>query len=95
VSKIQGQPVSVTLDGETALRIFVDLEEFVVSLDRILSRIGRGADPEILVDFFVERRVFQRLALARRDVTEAVEQYVDSAVLDELAESGYKYTDPT
>lgn len=94
MSEIPGYSAQVSLDSEVALRLFVDLEEVVVSLDRILSRIGAGADPGILVNYVVDRQIFQRLAAARRDVTDAIEEHIPSEVLEELAEKGYRYTDP-
>jgi hypothetical protein len=83
--------VSLGLDDATVL--FQDLEEYVVSLDRILSRIGSGADPAILVDYIVERKLRDRLARARGFVGDALELVLDEAEVERIAENGFRYSD--
>ncbi|MFI6168527.1 hypothetical protein ACIBCN_17240 [Nocardia sp. NPDC051052] len=75
-----------------AIELFCDMEEFVKSLDRIRSRIAfGGADPQILVDYIVDREVFQRLAKARRRLIELVEPVIGAEQLEEIAEGVYAY----
>ncbi|YCK33569.1 hypothetical protein ACNF49_05575 [Actinomadura sp. ATCC 39365] len=82
----------VTLRLPDAIEHFSDLEEFVVSLDRIRSRIAfADASPQILVDYMVDRELFQRLARARGLVGDAVEAVIGAARLEEIAEEGYVY----
>ncbi|MEU0792392.1 hypothetical protein ABZ342_20175 [Amycolatopsis sp. NPDC005961] len=45
------------MSEEDLTRLFGDLEEVVVSLDRLLSRIGAGDEPDKLVRFVVERNL--------------------------------------
>ncbi|MEV8614531.1 hypothetical protein AB0383_42635 [Amycolatopsis sp. NPDC051373] len=42
--------------------LFGDLEELVVSLARLMSGIGSGADPSILVQYMADRSIRARLA---------------------------------
>lgn len=82
----------VSLPLVDALRLLADVNEFVVSLDRIRSRIAfGGADPQILVDYVVDREVFQRLAEARRRLVEMVVPVIGEDGLEEIGESGYVY----
>ncbi|MEU1393890.1 MULTISPECIES: hypothetical protein [unclassified Nonomuraea] len=75
-----------------AIELFSDLNEFVVSLDRIRSRIAfADASPRILVDYMVDRELFQRLARARELVGDAVEAVIGDERLEEIAEEGYVY----
>ncbi|MEV4365972.1 hypothetical protein AB0J71_02805 [Nonomuraea sp. NPDC049637] len=82
----------VTLRLSEAIELFSDLNEFVVSLDRIRSRIAfADASPRILVDYMVDRELFQRLARARELVGDAVEAVIGDERLEEIAEEGYVY----
>ncbi|MEU6086474.1 hypothetical protein ABZ865_06620 [Streptomyces sp. NPDC047085] len=82
--------VPVELAGFTEL--FRDLEEYVVSLDRVLSRIGAGEDPRILLEYVVEYGLPARLARAREFVGDALEQVIGAEALEEIAEhiEGYR-----
>jgi hypothetical protein len=75
-------------------RVFADLEEVVVSLDRILSRIGAGAAPDILVRFVVERDLRVRLARDRTVVGDALAGVIGEEAVEEIAEAQYRYVDP-
>jgi hypothetical protein len=91
---MSGHDVMVPVDLQTLMRLFADLEEYVVSLDRILSRIGSGADSGILLNYVVERDVFRRLATTRMVITQILDGVVDEYELEEIAESTFKYSDP-
>lgn len=72
-----------------------DLNEYVVSLDRIFSRLGTGDYPDsILTDYMVQRRVPQRLAQLRRLVCDALEDAVGAEETERIAEEAYAYEDP-
>ncbi|MEU5863734.1 MULTISPECIES: hypothetical protein [unclassified Nonomuraea] len=82
----------VTLRLPDAIELFSDLNEFVVSLDRIRSRIAfADASPQILVDYMVDRELFQRLAKWRGLLGDAVEAVIGDERLEEIAEEGYVY----
>ncbi|WP_320779473.1 hypothetical protein [Streptomyces sp. CRN 30] len=83
--------ISVELAGFTGL--FQDLEEYVVSLDRVLSRIGAGADPRILLDYVVEYGLPARLARARQFVGDSLEEVIGAEALEEIAEQVEGYSD--
>ena len=78
---------------EDMVTLFGDAEEYVVSLDRILSRIGAGRDPEILLNYVVDRQVFQRIAHARQVLAGALEEVVGVDEVERIAESRYRYHD--
>jgi hypothetical protein len=84
------QSIPVELTGFTEL--FQDLEEYVVSLDRVLSRIGAGEDPRILLEYVVEYGLPARLARARGFVGDSLEKIIGAAALEEIAEQveGYR-----
>ncbi|GAA0613517.1 hypothetical protein HPO96_26740 [Kribbella sandramycini] len=84
---------SVEVPLEDLLSVFGDLEEYVVSLDRILSRVSFGGDPAVLVGYVADRDVFRRVAFARRRLTELLEPVVDPEVLDRVAGEAYIYSD--
>lgn len=86
-----GEKLQIPLDD--ALLIFRDLEEYVVSFDRILSRIGAGADPVTLIDYLADRDIPSRLARARGIMGELLEERIGAEAVDEIAENGYVYTD--
>ena len=77
---------------DDAVQIFRDLEEYVVSLDRIISRIGSGADPVIIVDYLADHRVLPRLAHARELLGDKLEAIVGEEQLEAIAESVFKYS---
>ncbi|WP_327254632.1 hypothetical protein [Streptomyces sp. NBC_01244] len=77
-----------------AIQATRDLNEYVVSLDRILSRIGTGGkDPEILCDYVVDRKVLRRLGNLRNVIGTALEQELGEEAVHEIAEEAYFYTD--
>lgn len=84
--------VPVELAGFTEL--FRDLEEYVVSLDRVLSRIGAGEDPRVLLEYVVEYGLPARLARARGFVGDALESVIGADALEAVAEQveGYRGT---
>jgi len=83
----------VEVPTDDLLAAFRDLEEYVVSLDRILSRIDFGGDPSLLARYVSDRDVFRRLAKARARLTDLLEPVVGSDSLDRVAEEAYKYSD--
>ncbi|MBT2415241.1 hypothetical protein J7I94_32680 [Streptomyces sp. ISL-12] len=83
--------ISVELAGFTGL--FRDLEEYVVSLDRVLSRIGAGEDPRILLEYVVEYGLPSRLAQAREFVGDSLERVIGAEALEEIAEQVEAYRD--
>jgi hypothetical protein len=85
--------MKLTIRLEDALLLFKDLEEYVVSFDRIISRLGAGADPEILVDYLMDRRVYPRLAQARRIMADLVESAIGAEKLEAIAEDVFAYSD--
>ncbi|MEW2303823.1 hypothetical protein AB0958_28305 [Streptomyces sp. NPDC006655] len=85
------QGIPVDLAGFTDL--FRDLEEYVVSLDRVLSRIGAGADPRVLLDYVVEYEIPARLARAREFVGNSLEEAIGAEALEEIAEQVEGYRD--
>ncbi|MEW2161034.1 hypothetical protein AB0950_38315 [Streptomyces sp. NPDC007189] len=85
------QSISVELAGFTDL--FRDLEEYVVSLDRILSRIGAGEDPRVLLEYVVEYGLPARLARAREFVGDSLERVIGAEALEEIAEQVKGYRD--
>ncbi|MER6051038.1 hypothetical protein ABT168_26900 [Streptomyces sp. NPDC001793] len=84
---------NLQLPVDDAALAFQDLEEFVVSLDRILSRIGAGADPVILVDYLAERRVPARLAHLRGLFGDLLESAIGAEAVEEMAQEGFVYSD--
>lgn len=87
-------PATVSITLAEAIEAVRDLDEYVVSLDRIRSRIAFGGhSPEILLDYIIDRNVFQRLAHLRRVVCDAVAEVVGEEMVEEIAESAYAYTD--
>ncbi|MCE3033137.1 MULTISPECIES: hypothetical protein [Streptomyces] len=83
-----------SLGAEDALLLFRDLEEYVVSLDRILSRLAAGADPAFLADYPVDRRVAARPARARGTVGDALEAVIGAEALEDIAEGVFRYSGP-
>lgn len=85
---------TVPVDIKVLVQLFLDTEEYVVSLDRILSRIGSGSDPKILVEYIVARDVFARLGRAREELGELLDSIYGSNEVDEIAEKAFRYVDP-
>lgn len=84
---------TVNLTAEDATRLFGDLEELTVNLDRILSRIGAGSDPGILLNYVVERNIRSRIAWARGMVGDALEAAIGADAVETLAGDVFRYTD--
>jgi len=85
--------VEAELAGFTDL--FRDLEEYVVSLDRVLSRIGAGGDPGLLLEYVVEHGLPARLARAREFVGDALETVIGAEALEAIADQVEGYRDRT
>lgn len=81
------------LDFDKAMSLFLDLEEYTVSLDRIMSRINGGADPEILLNYVLDRMVASRMSHARTFVGDVIAVHIGEEALEEAAEGAYKYSD--
>lgn len=92
---MEGEMVSVNLDQDSLVRFAQDLNEYVVCLDRIMSRLGTGQySSQILVDYIVDRNVLRRIALLRTSICDALEEKIGSEAMDELMEAAYFYQDP-
>ncbi|WP_241842174.1 hypothetical protein [Pseudofrankia sp. BMG5.36] len=76
-----------------AVNAFRDLNELVVSFDRIGSRIGNGRNPAILYGYVVDHDVTPRLARLREILGEALEEALSEEEVDQIGESSYFYTD--
>ncbi|OHV34178.1 hypothetical protein BCD49_24935 [Pseudofrankia sp. EUN1h] len=88
------EPEQVTITLADAISAFRDLNEFVVSLDRIGSRIGGGNNsPDILYGYIVSHDVGPRLARLRRMLGDALESAIGEDEVDRIGESSYFYTD--
>ncbi|MFF1451906.1 hypothetical protein ACFVYF_27755 [Streptomyces sp. NPDC058274] len=77
---------SIPVELEGLVEVFRDLEDYVISLDRVLSRIGAGEDPRILVEYVVEHNLPARMARAREFVGDSLERYIGADKLEEIAE---------
>jgi hypothetical protein len=89
------KPAFVVLPTEVVIDAARDLNEYVVCLDRIFSRLGTGNyDPEILANYLVEHRVSQRLAQLREKVFDALDEAVGAEESERIAEESYFYQDP-
>lgn len=84
---------TVSIPVKDLLRVFKDLEEYVVSLDRILSRIQSGGDPAILVKYVSQRDIFRRIAQDRYRLVELLAPIVGQEELEQVAEEAYVFTD--
>lgn len=89
-----GSAGEARLSRDELTRLFADLEEIVVSLDRILSRIGAGASPDRLLRFVVERDLLSRLAQDRALVGDALAGLIGEEAVEDIAEAQYRYVDP-
>jgi hypothetical protein len=88
------EPEQVTITLADAISAFRDLNEFVVSLDRIGSRIGSGnKNPDILYSYIVGHDVGLRLSRLRRMLGDALESVISEDEIDGIGESSYFYTD--
>lgn len=80
-----------------AVAVLRDLNEFVVSLDRLGSRQASGtADARTVGEFVAEWDVARRLARARRVVTEALDAELseeENTEIDGLCEQGRFFGD--
>ncbi|WP_329388838.1 hypothetical protein OG625_34565 [Streptomyces sp. NBC_01351] len=80
-----------------AVAVLQDLNEFVVSLDRLRSRVGSGTADESTVGTFVfDWDVLGRLARARQVFGVALDEQLteeENLEIDELCEQGRFYTD--
>jgi hypothetical protein len=94
VSAEAGSTGEARLSEDDLTKLFGDLEEIVVSLDRLLSRIGAGAGPDKLLQFVVERDLLGRLARDRAVVGDALARIIGEERVEEIAESQYRYVDP-
>lgn len=85
--------VHIPLDrAVTAAR---DLNELVVSLDRIMSRIASDTnDPVILAQYVADQRVIYRIAWVRSEIFDALEKVVGVRRADEIAEEGHESSYP-
>ncbi|WP_326566305.1 hypothetical protein VSH64_31085 [Amycolatopsis rhabdoformis] len=92
ISGEDAYPAVTPVPTADLVRVFGDLEELVVSLDRIMSRIGSGADPQILVDYLVDRSLFPRLARARGDLGDALAASLGEAEVERIAEGKYWFS---
>ncbi|MER8060193.1 MULTISPECIES: hypothetical protein [unclassified Streptomyces] len=81
------------LSLEDAVSIFRDLEEYVISFDRIISRIGSGADPVIFIEYLAAREVPARLARVRELLGDELEALVGEEALEAIAEDVFRYSD--
>jgi hypothetical protein len=89
------RPAFVALSTEDMIDAARDLNEYVVCLDRIFSRLGtEDHDPEILANYLVQHRVPQRLAHLREKVFDALDQAVGAEESERIAEESYFYQDP-
>lgn len=87
--------VSISLDEDSLIQFALDLNEYVVCLDRIMSRLGTGQySPQILADYISGRDVMYRMALLREFVCDSLEEKIGSEAMEELMENGYFYQDP-
>ncbi|MEU9108098.1 hypothetical protein AB0D54_27935 [Streptomyces xanthophaeus] len=87
----------IRLPLDEAVAVLLDLNEFVVSLDRLLSRWGSGTADECTVGNFVsDWNVLPRLARARQVISVALDEQLseeENREIDDLAEQGRFYTD--
>ncbi|WP_322748732.1 MULTISPECIES: hypothetical protein [unclassified Frankia] len=85
---------TVMIGIDDAIDAFRDLNEFVVALDRIGSRIeGGGRDPALLFGYVVEHDMGRRLAHLRRVVGDALEAAIGEDEVDRIGEESYKFTE--
>ena len=86
---------TVHLGVEDAIVAARDLNEYVVCLDRIFSRLGTGAyGDEILTAYMIQRDVMPRLARLREKIFDALEEVIGPEESERIAEESYVYRDP-
>jgi len=82
---------------DEAVEVLRDLNEFVVSLDRLGSRQADGAaDERAIGTFVVDRDVARRLSRARRVISVALDEQLtpeENAEIDDLCEQGRFFGD--
>jgi hypothetical protein len=92
---MSSREIRIPLDE--AVAVLQDLNEFVVSLDRLGSRVGCGAADEYTVGKFIfDWDVFRRLARARSVISVALDEELsveEKLEIDDLCEEGRFYTD--
>ncbi|WP_208870726.1 hypothetical protein [Streptomyces aquilus] len=85
----------IRLPLDEVVALLQDLNEFVVSLDRIGSREASGtADEHLVEEFVADWDVARRLARARRVISVALDEQLteeDNAEIDALCERGRFY----
>jgi hypothetical protein len=84
---------AVTISLADAVSAVRDLNEYVVSLDRIGSRVGSGAAPAILLAYITDHDVTTRLTRLRRVIADATEAVIGSDEVERIAETADCYTD--
>lgn len=87
----------IRLPLDEAVAVLLDLNEFVVSLDRLGSRVGSGTADEYTVGKFIfDWDVMRRLARARGVIGVALDEQLseeENLEIEDLAEQGRFYTD--
>ncbi|MFH9823479.1 hypothetical protein [Streptomyces bobili] len=87
----------IRLPLDQAVAVLLDLNEFVVSLDRLGSRQADGtADEHTIGKFIADWDVTRRLARARGVIGAAVDEELtgeEQLEIEELGEEGRFYTD--
>ena len=83
------------LTVDEAIQVATDLNEFVVALDQIFSRIAFGqANSDLLMSYISERNVPQRLASARSTTSSTLsEPVIGQEASDRIGEEGYRHFD--
>lgn len=83
----------VEVELHDMIKLYGDIEEYLICLDRILSRIDFGGDPKILYDYVVDRQLFKRIAHSREVLGNSLAQVIGESEVEVIAENIYKYTD--
>ncbi|WP_418959536.1 hypothetical protein [Streptomyces tritici] len=87
-----GETREIRIPLDEAVAVLRDLNEFVVSLDRLGSRMASGAaDEHTLGRFVVEWDVARRLSHARHVISTALDGQLsaeENARIDDLCEQG-------
>jgi hypothetical protein len=82
------------IDVPDVIGMAEDINEFVTTFDQILSRISfGGAGSDLLLKYFLDRDVKDRLARVRSVVFDALEAELGQEVADQIGEEGYRYFD--
>ncbi|MET8975758.1 hypothetical protein ABZX85_09060 [Streptomyces sp. NPDC004539] len=92
---MSSREIRIPLDE--AVAVLRDLNEFVVSLDRLGSRVAFGdADEYTVGKFIFDWDVMRRLSRARRVISVALDEQLseeEKLQIDDLCEQGRFYTD--